>query len=157
MPAATPEQIREYEAGADHIKAAIDGLSERRLLFTPVEGEWSIHEVVLHLADGEIVWSERVRKALAEPGSALAAYNEETWAKNLAYQQQDRTLALNLFAALRASNAALFRSLSEEEWDRTGLHEERGVITVYTMFQLILDHVRIHLQQIEELKRNAVE
>ncbi len=53
MPIPTPEQINAYETAPTHIAAAIEGLSEAQMHHLPGTGEWSIHEVVVHLGDSE--------------------------------------------------------------------------------------------------------
>ena len=103
----TTEQINAYAHLPERIVAAIADLDETQLQFVPAIGEWSIHEVVIHLADAEAVGYWRIRRALAEQRSELPVYNEEVWASKLSYRIQDRTLALQLFTALRASTAAL--------------------------------------------------
>jgi hypothetical protein len=121
--------------------------------YIPAKGEWSIHEIVIHLADSEVVGFWRIRQALAEPGTTIQLYDENAWAKHLLYRWQDHTLAMNLFTALRASTAALLRSLSEEAWERTSIHPEHGKLNVHQLLNTYLGHSDVHLQQIERIKQ----
>jgi DinB superfamily len=152
MPIPTEEQINAYEHVPALIAEAITDLDERQLQFIPAIGEWSIHEVVIHLADSETVGYWRIRRALAEQGSTLDVYNEEAWASRLSYRIQERTLALQLFTALRASTAALLRLLPEDAWQRIALHAERGELNVIDIFNTYVEHGEVHLQQIEQIK-----
>jgi hypothetical protein len=152
MPIPTTEQINAYEHLPERIAAAIADLDETQIQFVPAIGEWNIHEVVIHLADAEAVGHWRIRRALAEQRAELPAYNEEAWASRLSYRIQDRTLALQLFAALRASTAALLRLLPEDAWQRIALHAERGEVSVLDLFNTYVEHGETHLQQIEQLK-----
>lgn len=153
MPAPTSEQLNIYETAPSRIATAIEGLSEAAMHHKPEE-DWSIHEIVIHLADSETIGFWRLRKTLAEAESTLAVYDEAAWASNLAYQAQDRTLALALFTALRASTAALLRLLPAVAWERTSLHPEQGEMSVYDIFNLYLEHGDIHLHQIQHLKQS---
>jgi DinB superfamily len=153
MPAPTSEQLNIYETTPSRIAVAIEGLSEAALYHKPEE-DWSIHEVIIHLADSEAIGFWRLRKTLAEAGSTLAVYDEAAWASNLAYERQDRTLALALFTALRASTAALLRLLPAAAWERTSLHPEQGKMSLYDIFNLYLEHGDIHLHQIQRLKES---
>lgn len=153
MTVPTPTQCTEYETIAAQFASAIAGLSEQEM--QRIQGdEWSIHEIVIHLADSEAIGFWRLRKTIAEPGSTLAVYDEALWAKQLAYNTQSTTLALQLFTALRASTAALLRSLPAETWQHTSIHPERGHMSLYDIFLLYLDHGMVHLQQIERLKQS---
>jgi hypothetical protein len=150
---ATPEQIERYEMAPSLVITALEGLNEAHMQQLPAEGEWSIHEIVIHLADSETMGYWRIRKTLAEEGSILPIYDEAAWAQKLSYHTQERTLALALFSSLRASTTALLRSLPARSWELTSTHPENGKITVYDLFNIYLDHSEIHLQQIERIKQ----
>ena len=156
MSSATAELIDSYEAAPSSIIAAIEGLSEAQLLHEPGKGEWSIHKVLIHLADSEAAGYWRVRKTLAEDEPELAVYDEARWAEALNYNLQDRNLALKLFATLRSSSAALLRTIPQDAWERVGIHAENGRMTVYDLFTLYLEHGEAHLQQIERVKQAIV-
>ncbi len=153
MPSATPEQIARYEATPSQLIAALEGLDEAQLHHKPTEDEWSIHEVIIHLADSEAVGYWRIRKVLAELDPLLAVYDEAVWAQKLSYRTQSRELAIALFTSLRGSTTALLHSLPVEDWERTGVHPERGQMTVNDLLNLYIKHGEVHLQQIARIKQ----
>ncbi|HEV2580912.1 MAG TPA: DinB family protein, partial [Ktedonobacteraceae bacterium] len=124
------------------------------LRLRPAPGEWSIHEVLVHLPDSEIFAYERMRRIIAEEHPTLQAFSEEVWANNLGYLHQDAPLALNLFRTMRLSNAALLRTLPASAWERTGTHTERGEMSLYDIFMTFLRHGETHLNQIEQVKQS---
>ena len=151
MPVPTQAQFEAFSNAATHFTALLQGLTEEQMQYVPAPDEWSIHMIIVHLADSEAVGYWRLRKTIAEPGSTLPVYDEARWAERLSYQMQDREQALTLFANLRASSTALLRSLPDEAWELTGAHPERGTISLYDIFQIYLEHGQIHLQQIEQI------
>jgi hypothetical protein len=153
MPIPTHEQIAAYESAPDRIAAAIIGLSDEQLLAQPIPGEWSIHEILIHLPDSEAFGGERLRRTIAEEHPTLQAYPESIWAERLDYKKQSYHLALALFTAQRRANAALLRQLPAQTWERTGIHTERGEMSLYEIFQTYLAHAEAHLQQIEQVKK----
>jgi DinB superfamily len=153
MPVPTPKQLDEYEMAPSSIMTALEGLDEAQIRQTPAENEWSIHEIVIHLADSETMGYMRLRMAIAQDTPLLPAYKEAVWAKRLKYDAQARGLALALFANLRAASAALLRTLTEEEWKRVAIHPECGRMSVCDLFDLYSEHGEIHLQQIERIKQ----
>ena len=153
MASPTPEQLAAYETTPSLITATIEGLSDAHLRYSPALDEWSIQEVLIHLPDSEAVGFTRLRKTIAEDNPTLPIYDEAAWAKNLVYTSQDHQLALQLFALMRHSSAALLRSIPVEAWERTAIHPERGTVTLYDIFTIYLEHGRIHLEQIETLKK----
>jgi hypothetical protein len=143
--------IAAYEAGPERVAQAVIGLPDDVLNRTPGPDAWSVHEIVVHLGDAEIVGADRIRRALADEDARLVAFDESTWGDRLHYATRDVALALDLFRALRRANADLLRRLSPEEWDRTGTHTERGRMTVRDIVRGYVDHVEYHIRQIEGL------
>jgi uncharacterized damage-inducible protein DinB len=76
MPVPISEQLNAYAATPAHIADAIADLSEAQIRFTPADDEWSIHEVVVHLADSEIFAYERLHKTIAEEQPTVEVFNE---------------------------------------------------------------------------------
>lgn len=101
-----------------------------------------------HLADAEMVYGVRIRTALAEPGSTLPAFDEETWADRFGPLDDDPQRAFGRFRVLRESNVAIVESLTEGEWQRVGLHEEFGELSVRELVDRLLRHDAAHLDQI---------
>ena len=151
MPVPTPKQLDGYEMAPSSIMAALEGLDEAQIRQTPAENEWSIHEIVIHLADSEAIGHIRLRMAIAEDNPLLPVYEEALWAKRLKYASQARGLAL--FANLCASSTALLRTLTAEGWERIVTHPEHGRMSVCDLFNLYHEHGETHLQQIEPIKQ----
>ncbi len=152
MPMPTDEELRAYETTPERVVAALEGRSDAQLHSAPGVDEWSIHEIVIHLADSDMFGSERLRRTIAEERPTLQAYPEAAWAQRLLYRQQDRQLALDLFTAQRRATAALLRLLPAEAWERVGVHSEQGNTNLYALFKMYLQHGNIHLAQIEHVK-----
>jgi len=47
--------------------------------YKPGTDQWSIHEIIIHLADSEAHAYLRCRTILAEPGSTLIHFDEHQW------------------------------------------------------------------------------
>lgn len=137
----------------DRLREAVDGLDGQALRRPEAPGKWSILEVAAHLADSELVYGYRMRLILAEDTPAIPGYDQDAWASKLRYNEADLDLLLDQLAAQRTANLALLRSLSEEEWERTGLHSERGVESVRQIARLLAAHDLVHLRQIDRIKR----
>lgn len=152
----TIEQINAFESVPSLVIAALAEVSESQMHDVPSAGEWSIHDVIIHLGDSETFGFERLRKTIAEDKPTLQVYDEDAWARNLSYQRQERHFALALFSAQRRSTASLLRMLPPEIWKRTAIHPERGEISLYDIFIIYLEHGSIHLAQIEQIKRSLL-
>jgi hypothetical protein len=56
-------------------------------------------------------------------------------------------------ARRRDTNASLLDTVSEDAWQRIGIHEKNGEVTLYDLFTTYLEHAQTHLQQIQTLKK----
>ena len=85
---------------------------------------------------------------LHEDHPQLPAYDHEAMAIERAYQSEQVSDA---FAALNDSRQrfiAFFRGLSAEEWERAGIHPERGEFTMTDAVTQVVLHDLDHLEQI---------
>ncbi|HET7037967.1 MAG TPA: DinB family protein [Thermomicrobiaceae bacterium] len=112
------------------------------------EEAWSIVEVVCHLRDAEARVLERVRAMLERDRPELAAYDQAALAESANYRAQSLPEASADFARLRAEQIALLSALTPEQWERAGLHEESGPITIESLTAHMAAHDAIHLAQI---------
>ena len=121
------------------------------LSLRPAPSKWSIQEIVAHLADDELVGAYRIRLILSEPDIAIQAFNQDAWAMSGRYAQTDPQVSLALFRALRAANLTLWHALTPEEWDRAGIHAERGRESVRDIVSYYAGHDLNHFAQIEAI------
>ncbi len=141
--ALTPKRLRKL----------VKGLKKKQLRYQPAAGKWSIAQIINHLADSELVLAWRYRMALAQSGSALQAQDQDKWASALDYENADVGEQFNLFRTVRRRHLAILKSLSDEQWQRFGMHEERGKETVERIAQLYAGHDINHLNQIEAIRK----
>jgi hypothetical protein len=159
--AETVEQyVERILSNVDQDPLSIQSATKRNLeqLVASVSGEnlkrrlsperWSIAEIAAHLADAEVVAAFRIRKIVSEPGCALAAFDQDAWAKNLNYEERDTAQSVEDFGRLRDMNLALLRKLTADEWERHGIHAERGKETLRRVVELYAGHDINHLRQI---------
>lgn len=146
------DPLEVQERLAENVNRLVEGLSDDELRRREAPGKWSILEVVQHLADTEVVYRYRMRMSVAQPGSAIPNYDQDLWASGLRYNDGNLEDVLDELAIFRAANLAWVRSLSEEELDRAGVHEERGVESVKRIVELLAAHDLVHCRQIERIK-----
>lgn len=123
-------------------------VSDARLTKAPASREWSPAQVIVHLADAELVYGFRLRKIVTEPYPHLAAYDENAWAERFASIDEDPRDAMARWRVLRESNLRIFESLVDEEWERTGMHAEKGEMSTADIAELLADNDRNLLDQI---------
>src|SRR5215208_685139 len=136
---------------ADSLERETAGLSRAQLRQPEKPGKWSIIAVVQHLADSEVVTSYRIRTILASDTPDIPAYDQDAWARRLRYAEASLPDALTQIRVLRGRSLDLLRGLQPDEWERAGIHRERGRETVGQITKLAAGHDLVHLRQIARI------
>ena len=137
---------------AQVLKSLLQSVPEQVLRARPAPEKWSILEQAVHLSDVEIVVGFRVRFVLgAENGVPIVAFDQDRWQSAFRYNDRDLRPTLEAFQAARENNLRFYRSLTEAEWEKYGMHSERGKETVRAIVNLQAGHDRNHLKQIREI------
>lgn len=138
--------IDRYAMGGAILNYAVDGLTPEQLRARTGPGAWSIAELVNHLLDADLVYSERMKRVVAEPNPTLLAFDQDLWAQKLNYQEADVPTAVSLFNANRQWTAGLLRRLSDDDFARAGQHSEAGRVTLAGLLATITGHLDHHLR-----------
>lgn len=117
--------------------------------FKPSAEGWSIHEIIVHIADSEANSYVRCRRFIAEPGQAIMSYDENAWMDALAYRDQSTDDALELFRCLRRNTYKLIQRLSDDMWSHTVYHPENGTMTMDDWLRVYERHIPEHLEQMQ--------
>jgi hypothetical protein len=144
-----------YAAGPKLVRDAVAGMSREQIVARPVPGKWSTLEVVAHVADFEVIGVDRLTAAIAEHEPAIPGRDEQQYAARLAYHQRDLEEQLRLIEACRSHVARILRALSADDWQRRGIHNEAGPLTVEQLLERAARHVEHHVPFIHE-KRKAL-
>lgn len=113
----------------------------------PAENEWSVVELIGHIADAELVVAGRYRWILSQDEPPLLGYDQDLWAARLNHHDADPGDLLALFDALRRSDLALWKNTATADRARVGQHRERGPESYELSFRLLAGHDRIHIEQ----------
>ena len=113
----------------------------------PAPAEWSMLELIGHLADAELVMSARYRWAIAHDRPSLMGYDQDLWVDRLHHNDDLPAEVITFFEVLRLANLNLWQRLTPDDRKRVGLHAERGPESVELMFRMLAGHDRFHINQ----------
>lgn len=143
--------IDAYDRGAELATDAIRDLSVEDLRRVPPAdagpevGKWSIQQVIVHLADAEVAFADRIKRIIAEDDPVLQAWDENRFVERLAYDEQSAKYAAILIALTRKQVTSILRSLPDAAFARTGRHTQRGPQTVVDVLNYAVPHLERHL------------
>ena len=134
------------------LRALLKGLTPAQLKKHVHRGKWSIHEIVLHLADCELMFCSRCRLIAFEDHPHLTPFDQDRWNEGKLREKESTRDALARFESLRKTQISLHKASSKEVLARTGVHPERGEVSVRETFETAAGHDVNHLRQIEGLR-----
>ena len=143
--------IEEYGRGFDLLTIVLAKIPREAWSFRPEPKEWSVHEIIIHMADSESMSALRARKLIVEPNSTLMGYEEAKWAGALNYKEQNVDDALKIIRLARKSTYELLKQQPDEVFTHSVTHPEypepytfEGWLNIYAR------HIPDHIEQIKK-------
>jgi hypothetical protein len=136
-------------------------LSEEQLDLTGGPDQWSIRQIVHHLADGQTMWSVCMRMAIGAPGAAMQLDwypGNDAWAERMAFAKRSIEPGLALLRGFHEEIAELL-TLMPEAWGREvvigvpGRGDEQAY-SVARIMEFTSEHFVEHLDEIAAIKHN---
>jgi uncharacterized damage-inducible protein DinB len=153
-----PEHLRILALTPARLKAALKGVSKKLLLWTPGPGKWSMLEIVAHMRDMEkAAYLDRYRRILAEDNPTLPDIDGDLIALRDDYRGMKLSDLLRDFVRLRKECLKLLKSVKSAQWDRAGIHETAGPLSMGdNLRRQAIGNDEAHLAQIESIKKRAL-
>ena len=138
----------------DFLSEALRDVPLESLTRRAVPEKWSALENLAHLARYHQVFLERLERILTEPTPSFRGYRAEDDPEWPQWQQMPPQEVLDNLAALRARLMARLRSLSGEDFERTGVHSKFGEMTLALWLEFFLVHEGHHLNVVLGQRKN---
>lgn len=149
------ELIREIETAPTVLRQALAGLSEQQL--DTKYKNWTIRQIVHHLADSHVHIYIRFKWALTEDHPTIKPYLEGPCAELEDSRRGDVAIPLALIAAIHARWALLMHSMTDSQFDRSFFHpESQKTVPLHAALTQYAWHCRHHTGQIQWLRQNGV-
>lgn len=133
------------------IARAVEGYNETALHTASVEGEWSAADILAHMRASDAIVAYRAYVLLTRDNPTLLAYDERHWAEVARYVESNFRSSLALYALHRAEMVNMLRHTNLEDWQRAGLHEERGPVSLLDVVTSLVEHEEEHCAQLENI------
>ena len=137
------------------LRDLVAGQPRSRLTWTSRSGQWSVVQILAHLADAEIVSAWRLRSILAVDNVPLQAFDQDVWSSAFKYADADPGESLDTFDINRRATLSLLGRVDRIRLEHAGRHEERGREPIAHLMRLYAGHDLNHLEQIGALLKAA--
>jgi hypothetical protein len=112
---------------------------------------WSIHEIILHLADNEANAYIVSRLMIAEPGCHALTFNPALWAGSLGYFHQSTKEALEIIRRLRRMTYHVLAALPETVWSHRVDSGEESAMTLDNWLEQQEHHIPAQISQMQNI------
>jgi rubrerythrin len=152
----TPAEISaRLEAIPDQVADAISKTSDDELRRKPSKEEWCVKEIIGHIIETDLLFSQRVRVVLEGQGIPVIPRSAPPWKlhEGKGYEELSAGELLERLRKARSASLELVRGLKPEHWIRQGMLV--GTTTsVLDLGSWLANHDRGHLAQIRQLCEN---
>lgn len=141
--------IAELEGQASSFPDLLSSLPADKADYAYAPGKWTLKQLLGHLIDTERIMTFRLLCIARKDQTLLPGFDENEYADNSGYANQNFGKLIEEFAVLRRANMYLFRSLSEEELSLRGVANNNRV-SVKALLFIIAGHLNHHRRIITE-------
>lgn len=144
------EKIELYGRGYDLLIQTLKDIPQEMWQFKPEPKEWSVYEIIIHIADSESNAALRARKLIVEPGGTFMGYDQDEWAISLKYHEHSIEDALETTKFVRKTTYELLKRQPDEIFTHTGKHPEyEEPYTFEKWVDIYSAHIPGHIEQIK--------
>lgn len=131
------------------LTALVGGLTPAEARWTPREGDWSIVEIVSHLADEETDdFRPRIRSTLEDPARAWPVNDLTDVSARRGYARNDLKERLTVFTRERGESVRWLCGLEGPDWSLSYVHPSAGPLPAGEILASWAAHDQLHLRQI---------
>jgi len=155
------ETLGLFLSGAERLERTLASLGTASLDLAASPGEWTIRQMVHHVADDGDAWSMPLKKAIATSGALIRFEGfpgNDAWANAMAFDKRDIANSVALIKAHRQVMAELAHYFVDA-WDSRYIVivDEQGQevqkVTVGQIVNMVTEHLLEHVDAIEDIKR----
>ncbi len=144
------EKLELYGRGYEMLMEVLKDIPKEMWKFKPEPKEWSVHEIIIHLADSETIAAFRMRKMVVEPGGFLMPYDQDKWASDLNYHEQSVEDSLEVLRLARKTAYDLLKRLPDEVFSHSLVNPEtKAEFTFERFLNIYPNHIPAHIEQIK--------
>lgn len=142
--------VNALEGTPEVVARLLRGASPAAFDHTPDPNRFTLRAILPHLADFDPIFRGRIGQCRDEDQPRLVPRDEGQMALDNDYAHADPLQSLARFAAERALLVATLRDLTDDQWDRKGIHAIAGPVSIAELAGMVLSHDGYHTRQIAE-------
>ena len=148
----SPERMKlveRYLRQSDELEQLMRRFPEAEIVKPPNQGEWSAHQVLVHMRDVEVrAYHMRLERILRQDAPTFEDFDAEDWMKEHYRESEPVKTVLQSFVAARQRAKMLTADMTPQDWERTGTHPETGPRSFEWWMIRSMEHAQEHLDEL---------
>jgi uncharacterized damage-inducible protein DinB len=146
------EKITKIRELPSQVEQAIKGLRDEQFDTPYRDNGWTVRQVIHHLADSHMNAFVRTKLMMTEKNPNLKTYEQEEWARTPDAQKVPVESSVMILKGLHERWIRLLESRGPEDWKKTAMHPENGLMTLDDILTVYARHGETHVSQITGLR-----
>jgi hypothetical protein len=134
---------------AEAVTNFVRALPAAKLTTPHAEGEWTVHQILVHVLDTERVFAYRALRIARNDITDLPGFEGESYVPYSGANARHISDVLAEYASVRAATLSLFNSFDDAAWDRVGT-ANNDALGVRASAYIIAGHELHHLISMKE-------
>ena len=133
------------------VESAIQGLDQQYARTVPSPGEWSVSQLLAHIAEIQVFWSGKAVVITENDNPNITRTEVENDIRSAAVDDKSGDPLNKLIGRVKRENESainVLKSINEQNLDRIGHRGEDNPITAGGVFEYLARHVQEHADQI---------
>lgn len=127
------------------LRSLLENTTDEQASTRPAPAEWSVKEVLGHIADTERVFAYRLLRIARGDQTPLPGFDQDAFVNATDFNRRSLADLLDEFDFQRRANMLLAASLTDEEIDRRGTASSNP-ISVRALLYILAGHVLHHIE-----------
>jgi hypothetical protein len=145
------QKLEAFGSAPALLARALRQIPKKMWMYKVSADTWSIHEIILHLADNEANAYIVCRLMIAEPGCHTLMFNPTLWAGSLGYFHQSTKEALEIIRRLRRMTYHVLAALPETVWSHRADPREENALTLDNWLEQQERHIPAQIAQMQNI------
>ncbi len=139
--------LQHMRDGLQAVREAVAAIPASWLTKPFAEGEWTVHEILVHMIDAERIFAYRALRVGRGDTTPLPGFDQDPYVPLSRANERTLDSILAEYAAVRAASLALFDSFDEEDYLRLGTASDNPV-SVRALAYMLVGHEQHHLNSL---------
>lgn len=147
-----PDEVNVLELLEDNLELMKDlvySLPDEKLTTPHAEGEWTVHEILVHIMDTERVFAYRALRVARGDKTPMPGFEQDDYVAPSRANERSLHSIFEEYTAIREATLTLLHSFHEDVYENMGT-ASNNPITVRALMYIIAGHEMHHLVSIRE-------